>query len=98
MALIQKYTCDKCGHEQPTDEQMWILGVGYRSVRKYGGYGANDWSSREQMWCRRCLEDVGLVPIAHKRIDPPAPPPPTFEDLVRQIADDVVREATGAST
>ena len=96
MALVQTYTCDKCGHEQPTAEQMWTIGVGYRSVdSSYSSYGSNTWSSKERMWCRKCLEDAGMVPVVRgTKRDAPAPTKfPAFEDLVREL----IREEIASS-
>lgn len=100
MAIVTTYSCDKCRHSQKTDDQMWKIKVAYNTLRSYGS--ADYWSSRAQLWCRRCLENAGLVVAAPdtKRDAPPPNPPPTLEDLVREIAADVaidvVRDRAGA--
>lgn len=46
----------------------------------------------EADWCRKCAEGAHLLPnVQYKKAKEELPPPPTLEDLVRQI----VREEAG---
>ena len=85
------YKCDKCGHEQETNDQMWNIGV---SVSHHGSQiGRYETPRGKEMWCRKCIEKLGLLP-AHggkpQKPDEPKSAPPSLEDMVREI----VREET----
>jgi ribosomal protein L40E len=89
-----KYICDKCEATQPTAQQMWMIRV--QIGHHGGGYNQMPWSSKEEMWCRKCIEGLGLLPS----FDQPAPesvppPPPSFEDMVREIARDEITQSGG---
>lgn len=96
MARKTEYSCDKCGHVQPLAEQMWNVRVQYQHEGSYGD--SRFWSSKEQMWCRKCLENAGLVAIspATKRDEPAPEVKPTLEELIRDIARDEINSLTGA--
>ena len=84
--IVTTYTCDRCGHDQTTDEQMWQIGIW---LNHFGGrYGPSREPSNIQLWCRDCIESLGLLPQAGgaKDAPPPPDPPPTLEDMIREIA------------
>lgn len=90
-----KYICDKCGHTQLISEQMWLIRAAYRHSTSY--YGNVDWSGEEKMWCRKCMESVGILPISPAPPKDVLPAPQTpFEDLLRELIANVVQERTGA--
>lgn len=79
------YRCDKCAHEQHDHDQFWALSV---SIHPWASSGETSTSIKKMDLCRRCVEDLGMLPPAYDR-KPPAPPaPPSIEDIVR----DIVRE------
>ena len=92
--IITTYTCDKCGHAQDKNDQMWNIGVviGHDASIYYGNRTPNP----VQLWCRDCIEGLGLLPPGGGAKDaPPLPdPPPTLEDMIREI----VRQETAART
>lgn len=96
MGLIQKYTCDKCGHEQPTPDQMWAMRISVLSYQTSNNPYATSSGGKDAMWCRKCVEDMHLLPVPSHHAQRELPPAPTFEDLVREIATQVVQERTGA--
>jgi len=76
------YTCDKCGHAQDTKEQMWQVQVSIGSI----GERPSQNRAHAADWCRKCAEAAHLLPdVRHKEAKEELPPPPTLEDLVRQI-------------
>lgn len=84
MTIVTTYTCDKCGNMQEDDPLgMWQLEI------KVGERTKSNYTSRMQpvkvgLWCRSCVVKIGLLPPT--KDDPPAPtPPPTFEDMIREI-------------
>lgn len=93
--IITTYCCDKCDHRQSVSEQMWRVRVQYQHEGSRGD--ERFWSSEEQMWCRTCLENAGLVAISAKRAVPETPAPPSFEDLIRDIVRAEVTILTGAA-
>ncbi|MEE8465886.1 MAG: hypothetical protein V3S68_05360, partial [Dehalococcoidia bacterium] len=71
---------------QETDDQMWDLGV---SVEHHGRRTGNYASPAVgALWCRKCVETLGLLPQDRGAKDaPPLPDPqPTLEDMIREIA------------
>ena len=100
--IVTTYTCDKCGHAQNKNDQMWDIGVviGHHASI-YGRdrtpasiYGRDRTPNPVQLWCRDCIEELGLLPPGGGAKDaPPLPdPPPTLEDMIREI----VRQETTA--
>ncbi len=87
MGITTTYKCDRCEHEQPDASQMWRMEVGIKPVTSsFGGLS----SRQEALWCRKCVEDVHLLKIPQQNDQRELPPQPTFEDLVREIVEDVV--------
>lgn len=90
--IVTTYTCDKCGHSQDTNDQMWSIGI---LIDDYPT-SSPSYSSRvpnpNRLWCRACVESLGLLPRAKDA--PPLPTPlPTLEDMVREIVREEVEEA-----
>ena len=77
MSITTTYKCDKCGNEQASKEQFWHVEIVVSTlyVPKY--------TQKEIDVCRPCLESFGIfVSIEMKET---LPPPPTVEDLIREI-------------
>lgn len=89
--IITKYVCDRCGHEQDTDEQMWAVGImcDYRLSNSYARADVK----HKAMWCRTCTDTLNLTPVQKAAIDAPEPAPPSIEDILREI---VREEIAGA--
>lgn len=105
MGVETKYTCDRCGHAQATDTQMWSVGFAYaHGLTNLTTYGSSRSAHLPALWCRGCLERLGVLGPhqieVRKEGETPAPAPPTLEDLVRALAREeaeaVVAERTGA--
>jgi hypothetical protein len=94
MSIKTTYTCDRCKTVQDTITQFWTIAV----VVKEGTMSS--WSEPDQKRkmdvCRSCLELLGFY-RAPSCPAPPLPPPPTLEDLIREIASHVVTDMTGAT-
>lgn len=81
------YTCDKCGKEQLTMDQFWTVGVSANCAT----YPATNFVTGKFLQvCRPCLESFGIHVQQRPANVPPAPEPPSLEDLIREI----VRRAT----
>ena len=71
------YKCDKCGNEQNSRKQFWTVHISI-SCEYY-----THSQQKEIQVCQICLESFGiLVPEKKKET---LPPPPTVEDLIREI-------------
>lgn len=89
MSITTIYRCDNCGHEQQTKDQMWRVRVDIRPLSLPDGQT----TVHSAEWCRKCAEAVHLLPNwQHEKAKEELPPPPTLEDLIRQI----VREEAAA--
>lgn len=90
MGVKITYICDKCGHVQDTEQQMWKLQVSLTHFSASLNYST---TKREGLWCRPCIEALGLLPIPGKT--PPALPTPnlSLEDIVREIVTDCLTAA-----
>ncbi len=87
MGITTTYKCDHCGHEQPDSNQMWEIEVGIKSVHSSPTYLS---SRQTALWCRKCVEDMHLLEIPHHKPERDLPPKTAFEDLVREILEDIV--------
>ena len=78
------FSCDRpgCGHTQEDSTQMWELQV---SLSHYPGTFDYPTTKKQALWCRKCVEEFGMLPIPETSITVPIIPPPTIEDLVREI-------------
>lgn len=94
--ILVTYKCDRCGHEQPKDVQMWNIGVKVvhaNGVAKFGPWE----TSGMKMWCRQCIDALQLLGFPSElKKDEPAPAVLTLEDQIREIIRDEVEAATGA--
>ncbi len=77
------YECDKCHAVQATDSQFWEVGIKCNHLN-YTNNDFVDETFRMQV-CRPCLEAFGIHVQARKRDEVPLPPPPTLEDLIREL-------------
>ena len=90
MAVEIRYICDKCGHIQSTDVQMWGIGVALRWNN--APFGDSD-VQRKALWCRSCVEGIGLLVSKPSSGAQPTSPEPTLEDMIREI----IRSEVGGS-
>ena len=96
--IVTTYTCDKCGHEQTKRDDMWDIGI---LARTHGtvmapGTGLHPYSSSkaQELWCRPCVVELGLLPVPKPKAKAAAKPPPeTLVDKIRVI----IREEIEAS-
>jgi len=83
MGIKTTYTCDRCGHTQDNDKQMWKLLV---SLAHHGNEHNYSTTKQEVLWCRSCVEKYGFLPIPSEKEKPDVPPPaPTIEDMILEI-------------
>lgn len=89
MAVKTTYTCDLCGHTQDDSNQMWWVGVSIDQNR----HTSQRYAKMDQLWCRACALKRHLLPFSDEKQKAKAPPPPTLEDLVREIVREEVADA-----
>ena len=76
------YTCDRCKNEIIDLNQVWCVGIKYHF---YGGNYNNN-ARPEVNWCRPCMIKMGIMGTEEERkVNQPIEPPPTIEDLIREI-------------
>jgi hypothetical protein len=100
MAVITIYKCDKCGAEQPTNVQMWKIGVVCQPLDSNTKFTPN-WlyasqsDYNHQIWCRKCIDAFMILaaPKASKPTDPPPPAPLSLEERLMAIFTEVVEGA-----
>lgn len=96
MAIRTEFECDRCGHKQPTHDQMWDVGFGYcyhgQSLFRPGEYQSPR-ATIVQLWCRKCLEHFNFLPCDKPKTPPPAPP--TLEDMFREMMREEIEAARG---
>lgn len=80
MSIRTIYKCDRCAGEQDTPAQFWTVGV-FANCQS----NSRDFVSSEHKMhvCRPCLESLGIY--VRKQDMPTGVPPPTLEDLIREI-------------
>ncbi len=78
---------------QKSDKQLWLIEITVRQSTTYKVAGA---VQRAQEWCRLCTEKAHLLPPVDIEKDK-LPPPPTFEDLIRDLVEEVVSDAMDSS-
>ena len=76
-----EYVCDKCKVGQTTPHQFWTISIAVKMCNA-PTYPASP--VKEQHWCRKCAESMGLLPHCTNEVNL-VTPPPTLEDLVRAI-------------
>lgn len=92
MGVATKYVCDKCGHTQDTSVQMWEVGITRRSLDSPSMNAAAARQPPKQLWCRECMVLAHILPCK-KGEEEKLPPPPTLEDLVREIVREEMQNA-----
>ena len=80
MAITTIYKCDKCGAEQSTNVQFWLLNVSYQELST--SYGKS--YTKGINVCRKCLESLGINASKIVR-ESPEYSPPTIEELIAEI-------------
>ena len=91
--ITTTYKCDRCGHSQEDKQQMWHVKiycehVGYVQPRQFHFLPDGD-----ALWCRKCVDELGLLSSFVNPSAIQATPPPTLEDQIREI----VREEVAAA-
>jgi len=71
------YKCDKCGNEQTTRKKFWDVNILVSCE-----YFTDNRQKRIEV-CQSCLESFGILVSEEKKAT--LPPPPTVEDLIREI-------------
>lgn len=95
MGIETKYSCDKCGHSQPTASQMWHICIGYGSLES--NHAPAYYETHQQMWCRNCMENQGILRGDNNPKEKiPSEPSPTLDDILRQIMREEISNMTGA--
>ena len=88
MSVTTTITCDRC-HNEYNNNQMFTVNVTLRPGAGHT-YCHEDKSLWNTDWCQSCCEQMGLKIIKQYPPVTPAPKPPTFEDLIREIVQDVI--------
>lgn len=97
MARETHYTCDRCGK---TDNDLGRIGlktvaVGIKEIA-FAYYDTNsndlfDANRREAEWCAECLVKVGIYPKSAIPNTVQIDPPPTLENLIREIIQEEIQ-------
>jgi len=96
--------CDRCGESwDPSDRrQFWPVAVvlGHEGAGALSGYGTKlSHIVKQQEWCRPCIDTVGLLSgYQEPKPGEQAPPQPTLEDLIREIARETAEEVASENT
>ncbi len=86
MPIITIYKCDHCGNTQTnTDDDMHYVGILVKDIHPC--YARSP--GHEQLWCSKCLIEVGIVNWKQPAATPPATPP-TLEDMIIEIVDSAI--------
>ena len=93
MGITTIYKCDKCGHEQDTGAQMWRVEI---FVSHYNdSQQTNAHKNLSKLWCRACVEDVGLLPYATRPKPAEVVEVPTLEEMIRNVVQDEIAASKG---
>jgi hypothetical protein len=85
MSTKTTYTCDRCKGDFSDRKAIKCVSAGVGDFS-----GSDSWfKSFRQDWCHNCLKGFGLPCESAKATDVPPNPPPTLEDMIREI---VLRE------
>ncbi len=80
------YTCDKCSHAQDNNTQMWEISLHLEHANQQQNAYISRTPAVKELWCRRCVVKLQLLPFPKaEKNDPPPPPKPTLEDMIREI-------------
>lgn len=88
--IVTTYTCDKCGHAQTEKEQMWDIGISLTHLDY--PYSTRRTLNPKKLWCRACVEEIGLLVPSSKQPNAPVPKPATLEDIVRDLVLETILE------
>ena len=77
MSIKIIYKCDKCGNEQTTRKNFWNVDI-LVSCEYF-----TDSRQKQIGVCQSCLESFGILVPEEKAKT--LPPPPTIEDLIREV-------------
>lgn len=94
--ILVTYKCDRCGHEQANDKQMWNIGVKVTHAPRAAIFGPWE-TTGMKMWCRKCIDTLQLFGFPRDlKKGEPQPAVVTLEDQIREIIREEVQAATGA--
>ena len=92
--ITTTYKCDNCGHEQPTKEQMWEVVVYCTHMNSSPIKREFNWvPSSSPMWCRKCVDKLGLLGNWKPEEIFPVQTAPTLEDKIRAIIQEEIDDA-----
>ena len=82
--IVTTYTCDRCGHSQTGEGNLWTVRV---QVGPGVNHQFNHYDGNKLLWCRPCIEFFNnlLSLFRDAKPSPDAPPPPTIDDMIREI-------------
>lgn len=101
MSVRTIYTCERCKKDQDTESDFYTVGILVQSGSEdftnmgYGNKRCVD-SGKQMQVCRTCLEAMGISPWQPEQ-KPQDTPPPSLEDLIREIVAATVTDMTGAT-
>lgn len=91
--IVTTYTCDKCGYAQKnSDQNMYIIGIAVKenNPRYTPILKVEDFPKNRELWCRKCVEQIGLLPHPMAK-PPPEPVPETLEDKIYEIVGEAIQ-------
>lgn len=94
--IVTTYTCDKCKHSQEhpqSPKQLWDIGIGIETAGCSSYYSTSPKLAHKQMWCRSCVIKAGLFPPSRTDEEKTPTPPPTLEDMIREIAREEINDS-----
>jgi hypothetical protein len=88
--------CDRCKTEAESKEEKAKLRLGTVALGfdlSYGGFGSggNVYAAHQtwsRQWCQECRKELGILENQIKKPEPDASPPPTLEEMVREMVKD----------
>ena len=88
------YECDRCGNMIDDHEQAWNLAITIACEPRVPDHYPT-WVSKERraQWCRPCMEHYDLVGMSTGSDAKRSDPPPTIEELVREIVREELPDA-----
>ena len=87
MSIVVTYTCDRCGHSQPNDTQMWHVGVKVEHCPKPAKFEYWELNGKS-LWCRECIDSLqlfGFDPKPTKEMPVSTVAEITLEEKIREI-------------
>lgn len=93
MSRITTYKCDRCKKSSETNKDLDLERV--RVV--WGDYsGAGSYKQEHSAeWCKPCRIETGIENPNHDKAVAPIIPPPTLDDLIREICREEIDAARG---